>query len=106
MGTAVRRSGSCEGNPYNPYMSQPACEWLVCQRVGAKKPIPNCTRRPARAYRRSFRGATVETTAIKGNRAAVRFTNDYVVELDRVTGGPWTVIRVGENAGRGFGLRE
>ena len=93
-------SGTC-----NRYMSQPGCERVACQRVGAKKPIPNCTPL-SRADRRSFRGATAESIVIKGDRAAVSFTNDKVVEFDGAEGFPWVVRRVGGNAGRGFGLRE
>ena len=81
---------------------QPALEQLNCQRVGAPKPIPNCTR-PSRAYRKSFWDATVQEIAIEGDRAAARFSNGETIELQR--GGDdrgWLVDKLGENAGRGF----
>jgi hypothetical protein len=89
--------------PYEPpdhYMSQPAVERMTCQRVGAPKPIPNCTR-PSRAYRRSFHAATVQEIAINGDRAAARFSNGETIEL-RGTDRSWLVAKWGENAGRGF----
>ena len=60
------------------YMSQPAVEQMNCQRVGAPRPIPNCTR-PSRAYRLSFRGATVQEIAINGDRAAAMFSNGETI---------------------------
>jgi hypothetical protein len=84
-------------------MCQPACEWLVCKRIWAKKPIPNW-KRPSRAYQRSLRAATVERIVIKGDRAAARFTNDKLVELDGV-GGWWPLGDPQGWRARGPGLR-
>jgi hypothetical protein len=84
------------------YMGQPAVEQMNCQRVGAPRPIPNCTR-PSRAYRKSFWDATVQEIAIEGDRAAARFSNGETIELQG--GGDdrgWLVDKFGENAGRGF----
>jgi hypothetical protein len=86
------------------YMSQPACERLHCVRVGPR-PIPNCTP-PSPAFRLSFVRAGVEDVETKGYRAAARFSNGEVVELERVSGndldGVWLITRWGRNAGRGF----
>ena len=82
------------------YMSQPAVEQMTCRRVGAPRPIPNCAR-PSRAYRQSFWDATVQEIAIKGDRAAARFSNGETIEL-RSAGRGWLVDKFGENAGRGF----
>ena len=86
------------------YMTQPACERMTCTRVGPRL-IPNCTP-PSPAFRLSFARAKVEDVEIKGNRAAARFSNGEVVELERVSGneldGVWWIIKWGRNAGRGF----
>jgi hypothetical protein len=86
------------------YMSQPACERVTCTRVGPR-PIPNCTP-PSPAFRLSFARAKVEEVEEKGNRAAARFSNGEVVELERVSGneldGVWLIIKFGRTAGRGF----
>ena len=84
----------------NDYMGQPAVEQMNCQRVGAPRPIPNCTR-PSQAYRLSFHAATVQEIAINGDRAAARFSNGETIEL-RSAGRGWLVDEFGENAGRGF----
>ena len=84
----------------NDYMGQPAVEQMNCQRVGAPRPIPNCTRR-LQAYRLSFHAATVQEIAINGDRAAARFSNGETIEL-RSAGRGWLVDKFGENAGRGF----
>ena len=78
------------------YMGQGACERMACERIGGT-PITNCTL-PSRAYRRSFRGATVQQIAIDGDRAAARFSNGETVELWS-GGGAWLIHRFGENAG-------
>jgi hypothetical protein len=84
----------------NDYMGQPGVEQMNCQRVGAPRPIPNCTR-PSQAYRLSFYAATVQEIAINGDRAAARFSNGETIELQSTTRG-WLVDKFGENAGRGF----
>ena len=81
------------------YMSQPACERVVCERVGSG-PIPNCTL-PSSKFRRSFEDATVQAVVIKGHRAAARFSTGAMVELygDQ---GTWSIHKFGGKAGREF----
>ena len=82
-------------------MSQSACR-MVCQRWNRPGPIPNCTP-PSRAFRRSFRGATVQEIAIIAYGAAARFSNGETVELlGLTTERRWLIDKIGENAGRGF----
>jgi hypothetical protein len=86
----------------NEYMvGQPVCEQMMCQRVGAPKPIPNCTR-PNQAYTESFRGATVQEIAIKGDEAAARFSNGETIRLHWQPNGDWGVTKIGGDAGRGI----
>jgi hypothetical protein len=86
------------------YMSQPACERITCMRVGPRL-IPNCTP-PSPAFRLSFARAKVEDVEEKGNRAAARFSNGEVVELERPRAygldGVWLITKWGQSAGRGF----
>jgi hypothetical protein len=78
-------------------MAQPACEQIVCERVGHRA-IRNCEP-VSEAFQKSFAEATVQHIGIKDRRAAVKFSNGGVVEL----GGPgWLIDKVGGNAGRGF----
>jgi hypothetical protein len=95
---AVSGFSGCE------YMTQPACERESCVRVGPK-PVPDC-KPPSPEFRASFARAKVEEVETKGYRAAARFSNGEVVELERVTGdslvGLWRIIRWGRGAGRGF----
>jgi hypothetical protein len=88
-------------NPQNcEYMGgQPACEQIMCQRVGAPRPIPNCTP-PTPAYAQSFRDATSQEIAIEGDQAAARFSNGETIELHGVTNGEWGVTKIGGDAGR------
>ena len=81
------------------YMTQPVCERIACERVGGVK-IRNCTP-PTAAFRKSFEAATLEETAIRGHRAAARFSNGEVVEFYG-DAGTWHIKKVGGNAGRGF----
>jgi hypothetical protein len=85
------------------FTTQPLCERLACERISG--PIENCTL-PSRSYRESFRGATVQDVAIKGERAAARFSNGEMTELVHidgyVAGGLWWIYKLGGNAGRGF----
>jgi hypothetical protein len=84
------------------YMAQPVVEQMNCELVGAPSPIlMNCTW-PSRAHRLSFRDATVREVAIKGDRAAARFSNGETIELQKVSDSEWWVDKIGENAGRGF----
>jgi hypothetical protein len=90
----ARRPGTCR------YIgSQPLCERINCVRAGGLK-IPNCTP-PSSEFRKSFEGATVQNIAIKGDRAAVRFSNGAVIELGRYMGS-WLIHKLGVNAGREF----
>jgi hypothetical protein len=90
----ARRPGTCR------YLgSQPLCERINCVRAGGFK-IPNCTP-PSSEFRQSFGGATVQTVAIKSDRAAVRFSNGAVIVLGRHMGS-WLIDKLGENAGREF----
>lgn len=86
------------------YMAQPACEQIVCRRVGDRA-IENCTP-VSRGFQKSFADATVQDVAIKGDRAAARFSNGETVELDRVNEhevrlrGAWWISKVGGTGGR------
>ena len=71
------------------HMTQPACERMACERVGAR-PIANCTP-PSLAFRRSFADATVAVVAIEGEQASVKFTNGKVVLLVNVGAGVWWI---------------
>ena len=102
LGDNWAREFAASGPPSCEYMGQPHCERMACQRVGAPRPIPNCTP-PTRAYRRSFRGATVQKIAINGDRAAARFSNGETIEFAKGPGdSPWGIHKFGENAGRGY----
>jgi hypothetical protein len=74
------------------YMTQPACEQL--------------TKPPSSQFVKSFRGAKVQEIAIKGRRAAARYSNGEAIELVHINGyavgGVWWIDKLGGNAGRGF----
>jgi hypothetical protein len=80
------------------YMTQPACERVLCKTHSG--PIPNCTPLSSE-LRASFAGATVEEVVIRPNRdgAAARFSNGETVLFHLPTG---LVSKVGGNAGRWF----
>jgi hypothetical protein len=85
--------GTCQ------YMTQPGCERISCERVGAR-PIEDCTR-PSWAFRKSFADATVTAIAIKGRQAAARFSNGETVEFTEIgVSGSYWIHKVGGNAGR------
>jgi hypothetical protein len=84
--------GTCQ------YMTQPGCERINCERVGGR-PIENC-KRPSLKFRRSFADATVTAIAIKGRRAAARFSNGVMVRMEIGGAGEWWIHRIG--AGRQF----
>lgn len=70
-------------------------------RIG-NTPVENCTL-PSSEFRKSFRDASVEEVAIRGSRAAARFTNGEAVELvGPPAGDSWMIHKFGETAGRGF----
>jgi hypothetical protein len=83
------------GRRCNRYMTQPACEQVVCARVGRRS---NCTPLSSE-YIASFAGVTVEEVVIRGDEAGVRFSNGETVEFHMASG--W-VHKVGGNAGRRF----
>ena len=56
----------------------------------------------ARRCKAIWNDAAVQEIAIKGDRAAVRFSNGKTIELHRVADGSWMISKSGENAGRGF----
>jgi hypothetical protein len=87
-------------------MTQPACERIACERVGGFT-IENCTP-PSSDFRKSFRDATVQDIAIKGEQAAAKFSNGEAVELVHIPGpdlenpsrlDAWWIHRIGGNAG-------
>jgi hypothetical protein len=95
------------GERFCELMTQPACERNTCESVAG--PVANCTP-PSSAFRKSFRDATVEDVAIKGDKAAARFSHGETVELQKVEnisdplaeGGDrtdWLIDKVGGNAG-------
>jgi hypothetical protein len=87
------------------YMTQPSCERISCERVG-RETIKNCTR-PSWEFRRSFAGAVVEETVVRGHRAAARFSNGETVLLSEIgISGSWRIHKVGGNAGRKFFANE
>jgi hypothetical protein len=56
---------------------------------------------PSDAFQKSFEGAKVEDIALKGDRAAARFSNREVVEFGSVIDG-WLISKLGANAGHEF----
>jgi hypothetical protein len=96
--TVERIANKFASHPRRSCGNQPLCERISgCVRPDGSK-IPNCTPLSAE-FLKSFEGATVEAVAIKGDRAAVMFSNDAVVVLSR-SHGSWGVNKVGGNAGR------
>jgi hypothetical protein len=87
------------------YMTQPGCERIACGRAGYR-PIENCTP-PSLEFQRSFGGAVVEDIAIRGHRAAARFSNGETVEFTEIgVSGSYWIHKVGGNAGRKFFANE
>ena len=94
------------------YMDPTAVDQLKCRRHvelapdrDGLVPIPNCTR-PTPAYRLSFRDATIHGIAIKGDQAAVRFSNGETIQLQRQPNDDWLIAKIAGDAGRGiFNLR-
>ena len=86
-------------------MSQPDCQRIACERADGRL-IQNCTPL-SREFRRSFAGAVVEEIAIRGHRAAARFSNGETVLLSEIgISGSWRIHKVGGNAGRKFFANE
>jgi hypothetical protein len=93
------------GRPGCRDMTQPACERTACERPGGRL-IQNCTPLSLE-FRRSFAGAVVEDIAIRGHRAAARFSNGETVLFSEIAvSGSWSIHKVGGNAGRKFFANE
>ena len=74
-------------------MSRTACEQVKCQRAGGK-PIPDC--RPITLeWAVTFLTATVQATAISGDRAAATLSNQQTVQLRRTATGEWLIDELG-----------
>jgi hypothetical protein len=95
------------------YMNQPACEQAACERAGGFA-IENCTPSSS-GFQESFADATVQDVAVKGDRAAAKFSNGEAVVFVLVEqgvpcsgsacprGSPdrvWLIHKIGGNAGR------
>jgi RNA polymerase sigma factor (sigma-70 family) len=87
-----------------------ACKVMMSRRACARErctpPVtPKCTTSAA-GLRRSFARVSVQDVAIKGERAAARFSNGRAVELYLANGsivnGVWRVDTWGRSAGRGY----
>jgi hypothetical protein len=79
----------------NDYTGQTACEQITCQRVGGT-PIPDC--RPITLeWAVTFLNATVQATAISGDRAAATLSNGALVQLRRTATGEWLIDKLGED---------
>jgi hypothetical protein len=79
----------------NDYTGQTACEQITCQRVGGT-PIPDC--RPITPeWAVTFLSATVQATAISGDRAAAKLANGALVQLRRTATGEWLIDKLGED---------
>jgi hypothetical protein len=79
----------------NDYTGQTACEQITCQRVGGT-PIPGC--RPITLeWAVTFVSATVQATAISGDRAAATLSNHVTVQLRRTATGEWLIDKLGED---------
>jgi hypothetical protein len=97
--TAIKWARLIAASPQtcNDYTGQTACEQIKCQRVGGT-PIPDC--RPITLeWAVTFLTATVQATAISGDRAAATLSNHSTVQLRRTATGKWLIDKLGE-----FGL--
>ena len=87
-------------------MTQPACGRVNCETISG--PIENCTPPPS-AFRKSFEDAMVTDVVVNGGRAAARFSNGEMVDLDKVElpdplaedgdRAGWLIHKFGRNAG-------
>jgi hypothetical protein len=84
---AARTRSSCF------HMEEPFCSQVYCARTGFVD-RKTCTP-PTPAYRKSFKGATVQAieSVLEGTRAAVTFSNGEVVEL-YTDGGAWWIRKL------------
>ena len=78
---------------------QELCERLHCIQAGGHK-LASC-RLPTRAYRRSFRAASVAVVVIERSEALARLSNGELIRLE-AEGGTWRVLALGADVGRGF----
>jgi hypothetical protein len=95
--TAIKWARLIAASPQtcNEYTGQTACEQIKCQRVGGT-PIPNC--RPIELeWAVTFLTATVEDTAISGDRAGATLSNHSIVQLRRSATGEWLIDKLGED---------
>jgi hypothetical protein len=95
--TAIKWARLIAASPQtcNDYTGQTACEQIKCQRVGGT-PIPNC--RPITLeWAVTFLTATVQATAISGDRAAATLSNGALVQLRRTATGEWLIDKLGED---------
>jgi hypothetical protein len=95
--TAIKWARLIAASPQtcNDYTGQTACEQIKCQRVGGT-PIPNC--RPITLeWAVTFLTATVQATAISGDRAAATLSNGALVQLRRIATGEWLIDKLGED---------
>jgi hypothetical protein len=95
--TAIKWAGLIAASPQtcNDYTGQTACEQITCQRVGGT-PIPHC--RPITLeWAVTFISATVQATAISGDRAAATLSNHATVQLRRNATGEWLIDKLGED---------
>lgn len=77
----------------NDYTAQNVCE-LMCQRVGGTR-IPDC--RPITLeWAFTFLTATVQATAMSGDRAAATLSNGQTVQLRRRATGEWLIDKLGD----------
>ena len=95
--TAIKWARLIAASPQtcNDYTGQTACEQITCQRVGGT-PIPGC--RPITLeWAVTFVSATVQATAISGDRAAATLSNHTTVQLRRIATGEWLIDKLGED---------
>jgi hypothetical protein len=93
--TAIKWARLIAASPQtcHDYTGQTACEQITCQRVGGT-PIPNC--RPITLeWAVTFLTATVQATAISGDRAAAVLSNHSTVQLRRTAAGEWLITELG-----------
>jgi hypothetical protein len=95
--TAIKWARLIAASPHtcNDYTGQTACEQITCQRVGGT-PIPDC--RPITLeWAVTFVSATVQATAIGGDRAAATLSNHTTLQLRRIATGEWLIDKLGED---------
>jgi hypothetical protein len=93
--TAIKWARLIAASPQtcNEYTGQTACEQITCQRAEGT-PIPNC--RPITLeWAFTFLVATVQATAISGDRAAATLSNNQTVQLQRTATGEWLITKLG-----------